>query len=78
MNALKLWPENPIRHLNLAVCLYALGEKDQAESIFRQLEHEVRYDDDADALALCIRYERDLRIMNDIPSLNRILHKLGV
>jgi tetratricopeptide (TPR) repeat protein len=72
----ELWPSNPIKYLILALALYRVGEREDAERIFKELRKVAAAQDGKNALASCLLYERDLQEMTDLPSVRAMLDDL--
>jgi len=72
-----LWPENSVNHLVLAITAYHAGQKETADKILAELGAIADFTNRRDALAACLTYERELRHMRDLKSVQDLLAELG-
>lgn len=76
--SVELWPSNSINFLVFGITAYHGGYKDQADQIFRNLRQVANLQDDRDAIAKCMGFERELHAMTDLPNVKDLLADMGV
>lgn len=76
--SVELWPSNGINYLVLGITAYHAGFKEQADEIFRNLRQVADFEDDQDAIAKCMEFERELHGMSDLPAVRDLLEDMGV
>ncbi|HEY6249313.1 MAG TPA: hypothetical protein VI685_05100 [Candidatus Angelobacter sp.] len=72
-----LWPENSINVLVLGICAFHAGLKEKADEIFAELSELADFTNERDTLAACLAYERELRHMQELKSVQKLLAEMG-
>lgn len=71
--SVELWPSNSINYLVLSITAYYAGFREEADQVLSQLHKIAGFSDHRDALSKCMEFERELRNMRDLPSVQRLL-----
>ena len=74
-DAYTLWPENDGIIVNLALALYKAGQKEAAGLIIDRLAAVSSPNDDRSILAAHLRFEEEMREMDDLPEVQALIHR---